>query len=272
MVICDISQKQPMFKDMKSVTKTVLSVVMPALNEEEGIGGTIRAIPVKELSKIGYEVEILVVDNGSTDKTAEVAKNHGAKVVHEDRRGYGRAYKTGFEKARGSIIVTVDADMTYPVEDIPTLVGIIERENLDFITTNRFAYIRDDAMSLQHRIGNNILTLTTRILFQINLKDSQSGMWVLRKSLLPKMTLKSDSMAFSQELKVEACHFAKCHWREVPIEYRARAGKVKLRSWRDGFGNLRGLLTMRITRQEFPATVSSTIAKVAQLGMSRMSL
>lgn len=272
MAVCDINWKRLTLEDMESATKTVLSIILPALNEEKAIGGTILAIPAKELSKMGYEVEILVVDNGSTDKTAEMAREHGAKVIHEPRRGYGRAYKTGFEQAKGSIIVTVDADMTYPVEDIPTLVNILEEGNLDFVTTNRFAHLRNGAMSLKHRWGNEILSLTTRLLFQISLNDSQSGMWVFRKHLLPKITLQSDGMAFSQELKIEACHFAKCRWREVPIEYRARVGEVKLRSWRDGLGNLSGLLIKRITRHELPATASSTIAKVAQLGMSMIRM
>jgi glycosyltransferase involved in cell wall biosynthesis len=253
---------------MKSATKTVLSIVLPALNEEEAIGGTIEAIPAGELSEMGYEVEILVVDNGSTDRTAEVARRHGAEVIHESRRGYGRAYKTGFKHARGDVIATIDADMTYPVEDIPKLVNTLEEEDLDFITTNRFAYLRNGAMSLQHRLGNNILTLTTRLLFRINLKDSQSGMWVFRKSLLPKMTLKSDSMAFSQELKVEACHFTGCRWREIPIEYRARVGRVKLRTLRDGFGNLFRLVIKRVARHDLPATASAPFIRVARIGMS----
>lgn len=265
MAICEIDWKQLTLEDKEPAKKTVLSVILPALNEEKAVGGTIRAIPTRELSKMGYEVEILVVDNGSTDKTAEVARGHGAKVIHEPRQGYGRAYKTGFDQARGSIIVTVDADMTYPVEDIPTLVKIIEEENLDFVTTNRFAHLRNGAMSLKHRLGNEMLSLATRLLFQIGLNDSQSGMWIFRKDLLPKMTLQSDGMAFSQELKIEACHFAQCRWREVPIEYRVRVGKVKLRSWRDGLGNLGELMIKRMTRHDLPYTEKLPFIKVARI-------
>jgi len=267
-VISELDSKRRTPEDMKSATKTILSIVLPALNEEEAIGGTIQAIPAEELSKMGYEVEILVVDNGSTDRTAEVARRHGAEVIHESRRGYGRAYKTGFKHARGDVIVTIDADMTYPVEDIPKLVNTLEEEDLDFITTNRFAYLQNGAMSLQHRLGNNILTLATRLLFRINLKDSQSGMWVFRKGLLSEMALKSDSMAFSQELKIEACHFTGCRWREISIVYRARVGRVKLRTLRDGFGNLFRLVIKRVARHDLPATASSPFVRLARIGMS----
>ena len=88
---------------------------------------------------MGYKVQVLVVDNGSTDRTGELAQQAGADVVFEGRRGYGRAYKTGFAYAKGDIIATADADMTYPVEDIPKMVHQLNKEKLDFITTNRYA-------------------------------------------------------------------------------------------------------------------------------------
>lgn len=225
-----------------------VSVVIPALNEEEAIEKVVLAIPRGELSRMGFEVEVLVIDNGSEDRTAELARKAGADVVFEPIRGYGRAYKTGFDNAQGQIIATADADLTYPVEDIPELVKLLEEENLDFITTNRFAKIDRIAMSSRNRLGNSVLNLTTRLFFRIDLKDSQSGMWVFRKDLLSLMHLNSDGMPFSEELKVEACHFVKCRWREVPIEYRARVGKVKLSGWRDGFLNLCHLFRKRLLR------------------------
>jgi glycosyltransferase involved in cell wall biosynthesis len=232
---------------IKLPTKTVLSIVVPALNEEDGIAKTIAAIPQKELEELGYETQVLVVDNGSEDRTPQVAREAGAEVVHEPRRGYGRAYKTGFAQARGEIIATSDADHTYPVEDIPKLVSLLREENLHFITTNRFSYMENGAMSFEHRIGNGVLNVMTRLLFRIDLNDSQSGMWVFRKELLDKLVLKSDSMSFSQELKIEACNLAGCRWREIPINYRSRVGQVKLRTWRDGTGNLLRLIAMRMS-------------------------
>ena len=224
-----------------------ISVVIPALNERDGIEKTIQAIPKAELENMGYEVQILVVDNGSNDGTGELARRAGAEVISERRRGYGRAYKAGFANAVGEIIATADADLTYPVEDIPKLVALLEQENLDFLTTNRFALMKDGAMSLRNKVGNAILSLTMRLLFGLRIKDSQSGMWVFHRRILSDLKLKSNT-PLSQELKIEACHFVRCRWKEVPIEYRPRLGKVKLGGWKVGFGNLFHLIKKRIIR------------------------
>lgn len=224
-----------------------ISIVIPALNEEEGIEETILAIPRVELARMGYEVQILVVDGGSVDRTRELAEKSGAEVILELKRGYGQAFKVGFAHATGDVIATADADATYPMEDIPKLVQTLEQEKLDFITTNRFALRNNDAMSFRNKVGNAILNLTTRLLFQINLKDSQTGMWVFRRHILDKLVLKSNT-PFSQEIKIEACHFARYRWKEVPIKYRPRAGKAKLGGWKVGFGNLLHLIKKRISR------------------------
>ena len=225
-----------------------LSILIPALNEEEGIGKTIQAIPRHELEEMGYEVQILVVDNGSEDKTDELARRAGAEVVFESRRGYGRAYKTGFASAKGEIIATADADLTYPVEEIPGLVELLEDEELDFITTNRFALIEKGAMSFRNKVGNTTLSLTMRLLFRLDIKDSQSGMWVFRSSILNKAKLRSDGMPLSEELKLEACYFLKRRWKEVPILLRERTGRAKIRAWRDGVANLIFLFKKRFRR------------------------
>jgi glycosyltransferase involved in cell wall biosynthesis len=232
----------------QSVMKKTISIVIPALNEEEGIQWTMQALPKDELETMGYQVQILVVDNNSDDATAELASKAGAEVVFEQKRGYGRAYKTGFASAKGDIIVTTDADATYPLEDIPKLVEMLERENLDFLTTNRLDMIAKGAMPFRKRMGNAILSLTMRILFNLGIKDSQSGMWVFKRSVLDNLVLRSDNAAYSQELKIEACHFAKYRWREVPIKYESRIAEAKLGGWKVGFGNLLHLIKKRITR------------------------
>ena len=116
-----------------------ISIVIPTLNEEAGIKETIRSLPIDKLKSQGFEAEILVVDGESTDKSAEAASALGAKVIAEGRKGYGRAYKTGFSHAKGQIIVTLDADGTYPSEMIPELIEQLEQNRLDFITVNRFS-------------------------------------------------------------------------------------------------------------------------------------
>jgi len=221
--------------------KAKLSVIIPAMNEERSIGLVINDVKNALDGKRAYE--IIVVDTDSRDLTRDIAVGHGAVVVDEPRRGYGRAYKTGFDKATGEIIATLDADMTYPAADIPRLADLLEDKGLDFITTNRFAGMERGAMPAKHRFGNWVLSTTARILFRVKLRDSQSGMWVFRKDVLPKLELVSDGMSMSEELKIEA--FGKLRAAEVPITYKPRIGEAKLRSWKDGTSNLRYLFKKR---------------------------
>lgn len=218
-----------------------ISVIIPTMNEERGIGLVMNEVKSALEGKRPYEV--LVVDTDSKDLTREIAAGHGAIVVDEPRRGYGRAYKTGFERATGEIIATLDADLTYPASDIPALADRLEKDGLEFITTDRFAGMQRGAMSAKHRVGNRVLSISMRLLFRIKVKDSQSGMWVFRKDILPRLALTSDAMAMSEEVKIEA--FRKCRSLEVPISYRPRMGEVKLQSWKDGLGNLKFLLKKR---------------------------
>lgn len=221
--------------------KAKMSVIIPTMNEEKSIGLVIDEI--KDAIGSSMPFEILVVDTDSKDRTRQIASEKGAVVVDEPRRGYGRAYKTGFEKASGEIIATLDADMTYPASDLPSLIETLETRGLDFVTTNRFARMDKGAMSAKHRFGNWVLSATTRLLFRVKLRDSQSGMWVFRRELLDRLELKSDAMSLSEEIKIEA--FKKGKALEVPISYRVRVGDVKLSSWKDGTGNLRYLFTKR---------------------------
>ena len=230
-------------------TRRTLTIVIPARNEKGGIEGTIHAIPKDELEGMGYEVEVLVVDNGSDDGTGELAKRAGAEVVFEPRPGYGQAYKTGFAHATSDIIATADADLTYPIDDIPRLVKTLEEEKLDFLTTNRFALMDRGAMSFRNKVGNTALSLATRILFRLKLRDPESGMWVFRKNVLNKAKLGSDTWPFSHELKIEVCYYTRCRWKEVPIRYGGRSGETKLLSgWKVGFTDLFHIMKKRIIR------------------------
>jgi glycosyltransferase involved in cell wall biosynthesis len=217
-----------------------ISVIIPTMNEERSIGLVIDEVK-QALGQTPYE--IIVVDTSSKDRTREIAAEKGALIIDEPRRGYGRAYKTGFEGAHADTIATLDADLTYPAAAIPELVSMLEDKGLDFISTNRLKMMEKGSMSAKHRFGNWILSTTFRLLFRIKLKDSQSGMWVFRKSILKDLDLRSDGMSMSEELKIEA--FKKFRAAEIPISYRPRIGDVKLSSWKDGFGNLKYLFKKR---------------------------
>ncbi|MEX0616718.1 MAG: glycosyltransferase family 2 protein [Candidatus Woykebacteria bacterium] len=214
-----------------------ITIVIPALNEEQGIGLVVKEIPINELKGMGYETDILVIDNGSCDNTPHIARSHGATVIIQPIKGYGNAYKAGFANATGDIIATGDADLTYPFSILPEVLTKMEKEDLDFINTDRLDSINSTVMSRSHIFGNWIFTTLTKILFNSPFNDSQSGMWVFKKSIWEELKVKSSGMPFSQEIKIEAyIRGFKCA--EVPIKYRARAGKEKLNTYRDGFGNL----------------------------------
>ena len=219
-----------------------VSVVIPTMNEEKSIGAVLDDIN-RSMSASKYEYEAIIVDTNSKDRTREIALSKGAKVVEEPRRGYGRAYKSGFAAANGEVIATMDADCTYPAEDIPELCDTLFKEDLDFISTDRFANMEEGAMSGMHRFGNKVLTTTSRLLFNVKYNDSQSGMWIFRRSILGELNVEDDGMPFSEEIKIEA--FRKVRSKEVPIVYRKRVGEVKLSSWKDGWKNFKFLWKKR---------------------------
>lgn len=208
-----------------------ISVVIPCYNEEEGIRVTLADMP-------DLVDEVVVVDNNCTDRTAEVAAAMGAKVVAETKPGYGAAYKAGFRAATGDIIVTMDGDGTYPRGFIPVLAEVLIDEELDFITCDRTGHKSEEANSFLRVLGNLILNVAVFALYFVWLKDSQSGMWVFRRAILPKLALTSDGMSFSEELKVEAFRREDVKAAELPIYYRERVGESKLNLWQDGFANL----------------------------------
>jgi len=223
----------------------LISFVIPTLDEEEAIGPTLDTIPVEELEEAGYECEVLIVDGDSDDRTPQIARERGARVITEPRPGYGRAYKTGFAKSKGEIVVTGDADGTYPFELTTTLVGKLESEELDFITTDRFAQMEDGAMNAKHRFGNWVLSTGCKVLFGTGFEDSQSGMWVFRREVLDKIMLTDDGMPLSEEIKIETYRHDDVRVTEVGIPYRERIGDVKLQSWRDGLKNFLFLFKKR---------------------------
>jgi glycosyltransferase involved in cell wall biosynthesis len=218
-----------------------ITVVIPCLNEEEGIRQVLQELP-------GFVDEIVVVDNNSTDHTAEIARSMGAMVVSELHRGYGRAYKKGFACATGDIIVTLDGDHSYPVDALSYLLEAFFHCGVGFLSASRLPTLSRKAMSFKHKVGNRLLSLAMSVLFLRWVTDSQSGMWVFRRDALKMMKLSSDGMAFSQEIKIEALRHPDIGFREIFINYSQRIGEIKLRPWRDGAVNLLFLIKKRLKR------------------------
>jgi dolichol-phosphate hexosyltransferase len=215
-----------------------ITVIIPCLNEEQGIERVLRAMPE-------FVDEVIVVDNNSTDRTSDVAAAQGAKVIREEVRGYGRAYKRGFAMATGDLIITLDGDHSYPIDAISYLLEAFLHLDVDFLNASRFPVRDSAAMSMRSRIGTLILSLATSVLYFRWLRDSQSGMWVLRRSILKGMRLESDGMAFSEEIKIEALRRPGIRFGEISILYSSRLGESKLNPWRDGFQNLWFLVKKR---------------------------
>jgi glycosyltransferase involved in cell wall biosynthesis len=208
-----------------------ITVIIPCLNEEQGVDQILRRMPE-------FVDEVIVVDNGSTDRTAQIAQSLGATVIREDVRGYGRSYKKGFAHASGDLIITLDGDHSYPVDGVSYLLEAFLHLQIDFLNASRFPVRDARAMSLKHKIGNLVLSVATSVLYFRWVRDSQSGMWVFRRSILPLMKLESDSMAFSEEIKIEALKNPQIRFGEISILYSSRLGEIKLNPWRDGFYNL----------------------------------
>jgi dolichol-phosphate hexosyltransferase len=215
-----------------------ITVVIPCLNEEEGIARVLSRIP-------RFVDEIIVVDNNSTDRTAEVARELGARVLHEKVRGYGRAYKTGLLQAQGDIIVTLDGDHSYPPDAISYLLEAFLHSGVRFLSASRFPLKNKNAMSFKHWMGNKVQTLAMSFLFFRWVQDSQSGMWVFERSSLEEMRLVSDGMAFSEEIKIEAITRKGIGFKEIYIDYSSRMGEIKLQPWKDGLRNMYFLICKR---------------------------
>jgi glycosyltransferase involved in cell wall biosynthesis len=217
-----------------------ISLIIPCYNEEEGLPFVLEKVPA-------WVDEIVIVDNNSTDTTAQVAREKGARVFRETQQGYGHAYFRGFAEATGDIFVTMDGDGTYPPEEIENLLKALLEQKLDFISACRFPLSNPKNMDPVSKFGNLVLTVVTRILFGQKLRDSQSGMWVFRREVLNSIRLESRGMAFSEEIKIEAIR-RKLKFKEIHIPYHLRYGKKKIKKFQDGIKNLLFLFRLRFRR------------------------
>lgn len=218
-----------------------LSVVMPCLNEEETIGICIKKIR-EVFSKENINGEIIVVDNGSTDKSQEIARNAGVNLVMEHRKGYGCAYLSGLSQAQAKFILIADSDNTYDFYDIPEFLAPL-RNGYDFVIGSRFkGKMQKGSMTWSHRyIGNPILSGMCRLFFKTSLSDIHCGMRAFTKEAYSRMDLRTLGMEFATEMVVAALRL-NLHIFEVPINYYLRAGESKLNSFPDAWRHIRFML------------------------------
>ena len=215
---------------------TILSVVIPAYNEENGIAEIANRVLAVEpaLKNAGVDkLELLVVDDGSRDKTAEVASGiPGVSLIrHPRNKGYGAALKTGFSKASGELIGFLDADGTYPPEYFPQLCQAALK-GTDLVIGSRMAGA-DSKMPLTRRVGNFFFATLLTLLGRQKVTDSASGMRVFKKEILEQIYPLPDGLNLTPVMSTRALHEG-IKIEEVPIPYSERVGRSKLSVIRDG--------------------------------------
>ncbi|HUF01665.1 MAG TPA: glycosyltransferase family 2 protein [Gaiellaceae bacterium] len=218
-----------------------ISVVIPCLNEEKAIGQVVEQA-WEGIRSSGRSGEVVVVDNNSTDRSAEIAAEHGALVVTEPSPGYGSAYLRGLSTARGAYVVMGDADGTYPIADLGPFVERLANGD-DLVIGSRFeGEIHRGAMPWANRyIGNPILTGLLNLLFGVKVSDAHCGMRAIRRDTLPVLDLHSTGMEFASEMVFKA-YRRRLRVSEIPIEYFPRTGESKLNRFGDAWRHVRFML------------------------------
>ncbi len=217
-----------------------ITAVIPTMNEpaaQDVIKDVFKALE-------GHNVEVLVVDK-SSDDTPIRAEKAGARVIYQFASGYGDAYITGFKHLgdRCEIIVMLDGDKTYDPLELPKLIEPILREQADFVMGNRFADLKEGAMSSRNKFGNKTITAFVNRLYDLDISDSQSGMRAFKKDVLDAIDLNLTGMPFATEMIIEARR-AGVRIAEVPISYYPRVGSAKLRPFKHGASIFGALLRM----------------------------
>jgi glycosyltransferase involved in cell wall biosynthesis len=242
----------------------LVSVVLPCLNEEAGIGECIQRI-LATFKEAQVEGEIIVCDNGSTDRSVAIAESMGVRVVHQPERGYGNAYLKGFASASGSYFVMGDADDTYDFTLIPRFLGKLQA-GYEFVTGSRYLEGGQVSIPFLHRIlGNPLLTGILNTLFKTKYTDVYCGYRAFTRRAFDLIRPISPGMEFNLELAINA-GLAGLKTTEVPIHLHGRKGESKLRTFRDGWRSLRMMLLYCPNKAFFlPGLVSLTLGLLAHI-------
>jgi glycosyltransferase involved in cell wall biosynthesis len=219
-------------------------IILPALNEEVTVAKVIDEIPREALKERGYRVDVVVVDNNSTDRTAQIAREKGVQVISEPRRGKGRAMRTALRKVKADYVFMLDADYTYPAAYILDMLELLQGGS-PVVTGSRLkGRWEKGAINGLNLIGNHLLTFMANILYRARTTDLCTGYWGLRGEVIPNLKLSADGFQLEAELFTQLAKRG-YHIAELPIYYRRRANPPKLSSLRDGLRIGWTLLTNR---------------------------
>jgi dolichol-phosphate hexosyltransferase len=243
-----------------------LVVLLPTLNEEEGVRATIQDIPFQELWDAGFDPRVLVVDGRSTDRTREVAVACGATVVLQSSRGKGGAVREGLEWAtdRGvPYVVVMDADYTYPGSSLPTIATLLAAGSDMVIGIRRpDRHAMSELRGLVHRVGNGVLNFLSGYLARGTILDVCSGLWGMRSSVIPRLSLVSEGFDIEAEAFVKAFRMG-LSVSQVPVVYRDRIGTAKLHAFQDGSRILLSILRYSRSTRGAPGAMNTPVSTSA---------
>lgn len=237
-----------MMQEMSRVTHPATasvecSVVLPCLNEEKTVADCV-AQALQTCRREGIHAEVIVADNGSQDRSRELAKAAGARVIDVPARGYGAALRAGIEAAQGPYVLMADSDASYDLSDIPKFLAELRR-GADLVMGSRFrGTIHPGAMPFLHKyLGNPVLTWILNLFFRAGITDAYCGMRAFSRDAVRSLALRTSGMEFAIEMIIRASQ-QRLKIGEIPTNLRpdGRGRKSHLRTWRDGWRTLRFML------------------------------
>ncbi len=223
---------------MTPFPKHIVSVVIPCYNEEESIARVLRGFHKGMLAKESFYFDLIVIDNNSTDQTAKIAKQAGARVIKEARKGKGHALRTGFENIdpNAEYVIMIDGDDTYRPEEALRMLEPLHNDFCDVVIGSRLSgNIHGEAMNTLNRGGNWMYTHLVRIVYRLNVTDVLSGYFAWKRSVIDKLEPHLHSGGFTIEMEM-ITKMSRMHLRvySVPISYHQRGGISNLRPFHDG--------------------------------------
>ncbi len=221
-----------------------VSFLVPVFNEEATIGEVLDRI-----AALNLDAQTIVVDDGSTDRSAELAERDGVQVIRQEHRGKGSAIRAAIPLVDGDIVVIQDADMEYDPAEVPVLIEPIQRGVADVVFGSRLVGGRPQrAYLFWHKAGNKLLSLLTGVLYNTTLSDMETGYKAFRADVLRSLDLREDGFGIEPEITGEVCR-RPLRVYEIPVSYFGRTvAEGKKITWRDGFKAIAVLVAVRLRR------------------------